>query len=258
MRTTAIPSHSWKRTGVTFLELLIVVTVLAVLVLIAFPLMGNLRARAQAAACVSALRQIMTAELAFGVDNQNQLVPYQVWKGETVEGGYRYWSGLLFPYIIQSHTVSFSSGLYGNNRWFMCPGQKTKRPDGSVPPGLGPVFTDWKKGHLLHSMPYSGGPGGVPSKKRAQVAHPAKTASWMDVQGGSSTGFPAYCRGCYPKGGIASASNGVSDGNNFADRHFKGANVGFVDGHVQWISFEELRREPTAEDPGIWHHHDDL
>lgn len=76
----------------TLIELLIVISIIAILSAILLPSLNKSRERAQAAACVSSLKQVGTAAASYTVDNQDYLPPNSIGS----DGGA--WAYLLLPY----------------------------------------------------------------------------------------------------------------------------------------------------------------
>lgn len=246
--------------GFNIIEILTSITIIAVLGVLVIPWLIGAKKKAESSECVANMRQILIAEMQYSNDNNDYLVPYQKWRGKTpAESGYFYWSKMLYPYVTGKPDTGFTTGAGEQSAWMRCPSQKKKAADGTTPiPGIGPVYSSGKDGHVMHGMPTVTNPDTFPARKRVTIVHPSRTASWMDVGGGTTSGYPAYCRGCYPRGGVANPALEITDGNNFSDRHSGGANVGFVDGHVEWVSMEEMQKVPTPIDQGIWQHYDDL
>lgn len=71
------PAH--PRRAFTLIELLVVVAVIAVLIGILFPALAAARHAARAAACLSNIRQINTANLTYAADHRSRLCPHNNW-----------------------------------------------------------------------------------------------------------------------------------------------------------------------------------
>jgi prepilin-type N-terminal cleavage/methylation domain-containing protein len=99
----SIPTHR----GFTLMELLVVITVIAILLSLLFPVISLVRESARSADCLANLRQIGTGIHAFAADNQGDLVPHDV--GSSYYG--RDWNAPGFPII------SYPLTKYRNSIW---------------------------------------------------------------------------------------------------------------------------------------------
>ena len=68
-----------KRSAFTLVELLVVVTVIAILVAMLLPVLESARAAGRAAVCMSNEHQIGLGLTAYAIDYRNQIPPYQTW-----------------------------------------------------------------------------------------------------------------------------------------------------------------------------------
>lgn len=80
--------------GITLVEILVVVCIIAVLAFIGFPMVSRMRERSDGATCVSNLRQIGSAILMYAVDHNNKLPPNPATNPET--GG----PGDIWPMVV--------------------------------------------------------------------------------------------------------------------------------------------------------------
>jgi prepilin-type N-terminal cleavage/methylation domain-containing protein/prepilin-type processing-associated H-X9-DG protein len=106
------------RSAFTLVELLVVIAIIAVLVAIAFPLVGNMRERGLQAKCAGNLKNIYAAWGSYTADNSGRLPP--------ALSGSDYWTKSLGPYL------GFQNTPNGRNAEFVgtvafCPGNKGKR-----------------------------------------------------------------------------------------------------------------------------------
>jgi prepilin-type N-terminal cleavage/methylation domain-containing protein len=87
-------------TGFTLIELLVVIAIIALLLAILMPVLQNVREQAQRAVCLSNLRQLTTAWIAYADDNDDKLVCGDAFS-ETISGNkeLKSWLGsaFLFP-----------------------------------------------------------------------------------------------------------------------------------------------------------------
>lgn len=245
MQVPSVDLDAAKRAAFSLLELVIAIAIIMVLVVLG---VGGaylrVRENANAAQCVQKLRNILAAEAAYSLDNDNRLVPYM-----NMTTGL-YWSNLLAPYATGRPFDPL------RNDWIICPSMKNKKdPRGQPMAGIGPVFTrpDVHAG-IVHYAYADTDASGL-SSRRMRFSTPSKVPTFMDIGGGYSTGNPSYCRGCYPAGAIPlNPALNQTDPNNFAMRHKDGANVGFLDGHVEWVSIQIMRDAKHAGADDFFQH----
>jgi prepilin-type N-terminal cleavage/methylation domain-containing protein/prepilin-type processing-associated H-X9-DG protein len=236
-----------RRAGFTLIEFLVVVTVLAILAALIMPVLAQSREKGRQAVCMSNLRQVGLATLAYVEDYDETFPPYLVGissgrerKNYTVvpnrqpprvpaekytldDGccdGFHYlsWMDCVHPYLR-------SLAL------FDCP---------SRPPSSTPAFAvnGWLAGVY----------GGVEAQALAGVRNPASKL-WLI----HNLGIYAYAN---PWDWAAWASEDYRRLNHEAAQlmfpHHDGANILFVDGHVKWASRTDRRYTlPAYYDPSL-------
>jgi prepilin-type N-terminal cleavage/methylation domain-containing protein/prepilin-type processing-associated H-X9-DG protein len=95
-----------NRRGFTLTELLVVLGLIAVLVSLLLPVVGRARAAAQAAACLSNIRQMGMAWTVYVSENRGRLLDYQSYNPAQPERAYRgYWTGMLDDYKVGGNAV---------------------------------------------------------------------------------------------------------------------------------------------------------
>lgn len=102
MKTHSITSKSnltnrHRFRGITLVEILVVVCIIAVLAFIGFPMVSRMRERSDGATCVANLRQVGAAILMYSVDHNNKLPPLEqrgegIWPMVLARAGYL-WDG---------------------------------------------------------------------------------------------------------------------------------------------------------------------
>jgi prepilin-type N-terminal cleavage/methylation domain-containing protein/prepilin-type processing-associated H-X9-DG protein len=206
-----------KGNGFTLIELLVVIAIIAILAAILFPVFARARENARKANCLSNLKQLATAALAYAQDYDENLV--KCYEARSSGGGYTYttrwyWEsasnpGMLAPYIKNTQIFKCpSGGAYGANRT---------------------VFRD-----------------GTTATNLAQIMEPAETVMLGDMLGNGGDPYTGTGGATHNGGQIAPPSKipNYGPGTNcngrglVAIRHSGMANFAFVDGHVKTMKWE--------------------
>jgi len=203
--------------GFTLLELLVVAAVMMALAGLLFPALHQARGRAWRTACLSNMRQLTAAHHLYVQDWDEQLPPWNLpgpLRPEAPDKN-RYWTGFLQPYLRCESIVR---------------DPEAKRP------ALAPeteiladyVLLTWRQGGRRGdpSEPKMRFPG--PPLSLGQVRWPAETLQWMD--GWTTTGWTQ----------------------GLMQRHGRGLNVAFVDGHARWMSEKEFWKVEQEPDGYFW------
>jgi len=195
------------------------------------PALSAAKEKGRAASCMNNIKQILLADSLYADDNGDALVPYWEYYQNYPSLDWKF-VALLNGYLKPGTTFNQS-----HNEWMRCPSQQAKDAWGDVIAGIDPVVSIGNHNHFVHSDGINA-PFRV-SAKRSEIKFPALNPSWMDVDGGSSQGWPAVCRGCWTIDTLVYPAVS-SEFNNFGRRHNGGSNVGFVDGHCEWVSLVRL------------------
>ena len=226
--------------GFTVIELLIVVTIIAVLISILLPAVNKIQMASGQTICLSNIRQLTAGIMAYATDHDTQL-PYCNWNN-SVDDNSQYGKGWLFA--TSQYRVGYSppnvNGGWGGLGHYPSEGVVT----GSIWPYVNsykpyhcpidnPDFwfgTEYLTSYLFNGdecdyggMSYSGSAG----VQLRRVKKPGnKVMLWEALEqrfeGQSFTGAVWNDGSSWPGEEV------------LADRHYKGANVSFYDGHVEW------------------------
>lgn len=236
-----LPTFPRRSMGFTLIEPLVVISIIALLAAILFPVFGRVRESARRSACLSNLKQVGLGTMQYVQDNDECYpVGAPAYRGKG-------WAGELMPYIKSSQV-------------FKCPN------DATIPGGQN--FTiSYGLNQALVCVASTCGNQATPNKL-SEFTAPAVTIQYFELQnavwfpkddmpGGSwaqsptgngmigpnlvaynaSSGSVAYATGPFPTQNASSSS--------YADpRHADGANYAFADGHAKWM-------RPDAISPGF-------
>lgn len=217
------------RWGFSMVELLVAISIVAVLAAILIPVLSSVRQRSLSAACQSNLRQMGVALNVYVAEHDGVFIPAAVYR-PVDQGIYLYWYEMLEPYMGGS-----PEDPKNRPAWQLCPAKDIK------PMTLETVGYGWNSRNFGHA---TGGnndpdpaddPDGVYSRLM-QVENPADTIIIGDSKDATTDDQAYQNRYLYESGQL------------LAERHSGGGNYLFVDGHVEWMRSAELRERL----PGVY------
>jgi len=106
---TISPLIHQRHRGYTMIELLVVISIIAILAAILIPTIAMVRRQAEATACRSSLRQIALAAIAYPTDWEGTLAPMLWDYGDG--NGWHFWQPTIAPYLDQKEDVIWSEVL---------------------------------------------------------------------------------------------------------------------------------------------------
>ncbi|HID06580.1 MAG TPA: DUF1559 domain-containing protein, partial [Armatimonadetes bacterium] len=214
----------------TLIEFLVVIAIIAILAAILFPVFAKAREKARTASCQNNIKQILLALFQYANDYDEKF-PYwrtQCWGGWQVQSPREsrpFWTTKVQPYI-------------KNEQVFMCP--STERAGWPSHCWPGAVRTSYGYNELIQNdcCGYT---------KLAKFKYPAESVLVADSL---NAFFPPHCGGgcswihpwiAFPTG----FDRGQLKSNPSADYsdwtiHNGGSNLGFVDGHVKWVTWRKI------------------
>lgn len=225
------------RRGFTLIELLVVIAIIAILAAILFPVFARAREKARQASCQSNLKQIALGFLMYVNDADEKLPVWAPWCWGYAGRG-RPWWAQIEPYIKNKQIFACPSATVAGNIRGAC---GTCLPYGFEVPALNYGYNEY--------MSHGGAPCCVPDARAAKLVtwdKPVQTYLVGDSKcsltwGDDSEGY--LFRVAYPRWGgcVACQGNVPADKGAYA-QHNGGSNIAFLDGHVKWMQWSQIKR----------------
>ncbi len=209
------------RRGFTLIELLVVIAIIAILAAILFPVFARAREKARQASCLSNLKQIALSTMMYAQDYDEVMpISYITDAGSpgNVYGSTRFPQEIVAPYV-------------KNTQVFRCPSDS---PPSNYNGAGGAVQPYFNNSYGINVTPIAGDPAnalpvvGMCGRSIAMHERPAEKVMWAETENWCASG-------CVAIAGWTSAPTGFGASVNAANRHNKGLNVAYCDGHAKWV-----------------------
>jgi prepilin-type N-terminal cleavage/methylation domain-containing protein/prepilin-type processing-associated H-X9-DG protein len=199
------------RKGFTLIELLVVIAIIAILAAILFPVFARARAKAQAATCLSNVKQLTLASIMYASDYDEKLPITEYTIGTYNYGIFGRFDNSIVPGYINDTTAP-NDPTYAeimpymkNSQIFVCPADS--KPARKLSYSANGWLTSWTTSQITN------------------VAEKILLACESD----SLDNYRFV--------------NNLSDGMNGMEmQHNDGTNCGYVDGHVKWMAKDKWRQ----------------
>lgn len=212
--------------GFTLIEVLVVVAIIALLVAILLPSLAKARHQSRQTACSANTRQMAIALTMYTGD-------HKFYPGHH-KGADVLWPVRLMPYLGRQNHVfwcpSAPEDTYWDGKDRIVPSISSARPDEFGTFSYG--YNDWGAGQLTlyRGLPNLGLGGHIGDPVHGEVkVDKVKRPSEMIAIGDNES-----------DGNWDTALDPFDVGESPGDRHFKGANIAFCDGHAQWYLKKQL------------------
>jgi prepilin-type N-terminal cleavage/methylation domain-containing protein/prepilin-type processing-associated H-X9-DG protein len=208
-----------KRTGFTLIELLVVIAIIAILAAILFPVFAKAREKARQSSCSSNVKQVMLGILQYAQDYDEQTPGRRKGCGTatplwTCGAGWQLWASLIQPYIKNTQVMYCASR---SSSWGYAYGLGTGLGGGSC------GDADGCSALASYASPATTVKIVDAWSSAFKPPTPGKTCTWLnDTDLSVAPVNPPRCGGPNPC-------------------HNGGANAGFMDGHVKWLSGSAMR-----------------
>ena len=215
-----------RKNRFTIIELLTVISVIAILAALLLPALNKARMRAKSSGCINNQKQLGLGFQMYCTDNADFLPP--VSNGSATSSTAPFWPKLLMGEAPNgTNSKGFLRGMYATNRLFLCPSMNGVYDLEAVSASAG-WWTDHPH-YGINSLLYPND-GKLSSLKSGAIRNPARKLLAADVWKRKSGGGNEVDTGYFRWQNNVDETNGGYG--NIAGRHLLSAQALYLDGHV--------------------------
>lgn len=236
--------------GFTLVELLVVISIIALLVSILMPSLGRAREQAKSVICQSNLRQQGLAVEFYVEDYDGTIIPWL----ENIDGNIfkpKIWTAFLAPYIGDHEAGKGSDSKFSEEeearqsslQVFQCPSQKESfQFRFQVRYGINPAHTSYSDNNMKFYP-----------RKRGKILRPTERLLVADSMGLHAK-YVDISQLYIPDGSgyliVPGREWGYQWDYPVSDRHSGGSNLLFVDGRVGYMKYEDIMASRSTDTEG--------
>jgi prepilin-type N-terminal cleavage/methylation domain-containing protein/prepilin-type processing-associated H-X9-DG protein len=264
--------HRNRRNAFTLIELLVVIAIISILAAILFPVFSQAREKARQTTCLSNIKQLALADLQYCQDNDEAYVrvkqlaltgpadPQLMEKPQdspVTPAPYLMWAGILEPYTKSTGIIVCPSAGYkivspGPDTYTFDAVEDTLTNDSQLSIGINSAVDPLGSIGCLEALAAqtsANPPACNTPPLDSSFPYPSQSPVFAD----SVPNNPANTLNPnppnpnpFPLGFIVNAAFPLDISGGLTDRHTKGTNIGFLDGHVKWYATTQVYATPTT------------
>ncbi len=209
----------------TLIELLVVIAIIAILASLLLPSLSKAKEKSKGIACQGNLKQIAACAIGYSDDSQGWLP-----QADFSSNYMGYWKYLCAPYAGMKPSSKTDPVL--GTKLFRCPSWQWK-------PDISSAYYQSGYGWNQSLGCLNGSTWNIaPYVKLSSAKAPSLTVMSADTVDWRSSSFSSEQN--YAKLFMPGESNEFTDGLSIGNRHSKGVEIAWVDGHTSWMSQRDL------------------